>query len=311
MSSRMASLFRLVALALALFASGAFVVTEADARAGRGFSFGSRGGKTYSAPPATSTAPRAAPVEKSITQPGRSATAAPAATPSRFGGFGALLMGGLIGAGLASLFGLGGMANVLGFLLQMLLIGGLVYLVVMFFRNRSSSGQPAMATASPEAARRLQTVTERTAANSYGGGGAPALNIVGADYDTFERLLKEVQNAYARGDRKALADRTTPEMLAGFAHELQENAQRGVSNDLSEPKLLKGDLAEAWREQGAEYATVAMRYEIIDATVETSSGRVVAGSTTKPEVVTEVWTFTRPTNGRADQWELSAIQQAA
>jgi predicted lipid-binding transport protein (Tim44 family) len=62
------------------------------------------------------------------------------------------LMGGLIGVGLGGLlFGHGlfggftGMASFLGLLLQIALIGGLVWLVVGFLRRRSSAGQPALA----------------------------------------------------------------------------------------------------------------------------------------------------------------------
>jgi predicted lipid-binding transport protein (Tim44 family) len=142
------------------------------------------------------------------------------------------------------------------------------------------------------------------------GAQAPELNITGDDYNAFERLLKEVQLAYANGDVDALSTRLTPEMLSHFARELDENKRRGVSNDLSEPKLLQGDLAEAWREGSSEYATVAMRYEIIDATVDLKSGRVLEGSTTEPQEVTELWTFYRPSGSTADKWELSAIQQA-
>jgi predicted lipid-binding transport protein (Tim44 family) len=53
-----------------------------------------------------------------------------------------------------------------------------------------------------------------------------------------------------------------------------------------------------------------MRYSIKDATVDASSGRVVSGSESEPQEVTELWTFRRPLNGNARQWELSAIQQA-
>src|SRR5262245_33882970 len=79
----------------------------AEARAGRGFSFGSRGQRTYTAPPVTNTAPKpAAPVERSMTQKGSPTAAAQNAQPaagaatqaSRFGGWRGLLMGGLIAA---------------------------------------------------------------------------------------------------------------------------------------------------------------------------------------------------------------------
>jgi predicted lipid-binding transport protein (Tim44 family) len=51
-----------------------------------------------------------------------------------------------------------------------------------------------------------------------------------------------------------------------------------------------------------------MRFSLLDATVD-GSGRVVSGSWTAPQEVTEIWTFRRRQGGTARQWELSAIQQ--
>ena len=149
------SIARLGGLSLALAATLALMVSVADARVGSG---GSRGNRTFNTPPATNTAPKpAAPLERSMTQPGTSKVAQgpalPAGAASRFGGgFGGLLMGGLLGAGLfgllsgAGLFGgLTGLASFLGLLLQVALIAGIAYLVIGYFRNRN---QPALARAS-------------------------------------------------------------------------------------------------------------------------------------------------------------------
>jgi predicted lipid-binding transport protein (Tim44 family) len=314
MSSRTGKLAKMLWLSIVTAACLAVMTDLADARVGGGGSAGSRGGRTFQAPPATNTAPKAAPIERSMTQPGKTTTAQgtqsgpAAAQPSRFGGWRSLLLGGLIGAGLASLFGLGAMAQVLGFLLQIALIGGVIWLAVAFFRSRS--GQPALAgaTASGGQGQARQGASYRNGA-ILGGGGAP-LTIASDDYDAFERLLGEIQTAYGRRDLKALGDRATPEMLSYFAEELDADAKKGVRNEVSQVKLLQGDLAEAWREPDGEYATVAMRYSLVDASVETAAGRVLTGSKTAPQEVTEVWTFRRPSNGTARQWELSAIQQA-
>jgi len=131
-------------------------IATADARPGGGGSFGSRGGRTFSAPPVTTTAPRtAAPMERSMTQPGQPSPgfAAPAGAqrPGMFGrpGFGTGLLGGLLGAGLLGMLfghglfgGIGGILSLFGMLLQFALIAGLVMLALRFFRNRA---QPAMA----------------------------------------------------------------------------------------------------------------------------------------------------------------------
>src|SRR5258708_16591652 len=66
LSLRVRPLLALCAVAAVL----AFAMTDADARAGRGGSFGSRGSPTFSAPPSTTTSPRARPVQRRITPPG-------------------------------------------------------------------------------------------------------------------------------------------------------------------------------------------------------------------------------------------------
>jgi predicted lipid-binding transport protein (Tim44 family) len=80
---------------------------------------------------------------------------------------------------------------------------------------------------------------------------------------------------------------------------------------VSGAKLLQGDLSEAWQEPGAEYASVAMRYSVLNPIIDQASGRIVSGSATVPEEVTELWTFQRPRGATARDWQLSAIQQAS
>lgn len=323
MFSRSRLLLNAGIIAVALAGTSALLADFADARSGGGRSFGSRGGRTFATPPTTNTAPKpAAPMEKSMTQPGQPGTAASSSLPaagaaaaqtsrfSSFGGWRGLLMGGLIGAGLASLFGMGAFANVLGFLLQAALIAGIVYFVLAYFRNRRA--QPALAGAPVGTARPRESYNYRPTTGGLGGGNSnAALNLKPQDFEQFEKLLGEVQVAYGRGDLDALGQRLTPEMLSYFAEELDGNAKKGVRNEVSQPKLLKGDLSEAWSEANDDYATVAMRYALIDTTVDIASGRVVSGDRSKPQEVTEMWTFRRPRSGTTAQWELSAIQQAA
>jgi predicted lipid-binding transport protein (Tim44 family) len=316
------SFSRLSIFTLALMAALTFAVDAADARAGGGRSFGSRGSRTFDAAPPTPTAPKAAaPMERSMTQPGAPATAqrvnppATAAAPSRFGGFGGMLMGGFLGAGLFGLLsgsglfgGLSGIASVLGLLLQLALIGGAAWLILNYFRRRN---QPAMAhgpTGRSRSAAPLD-VLSRSRPTAASNGGSGRLTIGSADYDAFEKLLGDIQGAYGREDTDALGAMTTPEMLSYFSQDLAENAKKGLRNEVSGAKLLQGDLSEAWRENGSDYATVAIRYSLIDALVDRATGRVVSGNRTVPQEVTEVWTFRRDDRDSAAGWQLSAIQQ--
>jgi predicted lipid-binding transport protein (Tim44 family) len=319
-------LFRPLLAALAVAAVFTMVVADADARPRT--SSGSRGSKTYSAPPPTATAPNtAAPVNRSMTQPG---TAAPtsAARPQApqpgglFGGFGrglaGGLLGGLLGAGLIGMLmgngflgGLAGFASIMGLLLQVAVIGGIGFLLFRWWQRRSQpkeayAGMPRDMANDPQ---------QRTALGGFGfGGGAPAdaptgepLQIEGQDFDTFQRLLGEIQTAYGREDLAALRQHLTPEMLSYYAEELSENASRGVVNQISDVKLEQGDLSEAWREGDKEYASVAMRYSLIDRYVDRATGKAADGNDQRQEAI-EVWTFTR---ARGGNWLLSAIQQAS
>ena len=125
----------------------------AEARAGDGGSFGSRGGMTYSAPPPTSTAPYAQPMQRSMTpsapQPGYGGGPAYQQPMRSGGGFMSGLMGGLIGAGIGGLLlghgFIGGGMGIFGFL-GMLLQLFLLYLVVRWVYRLVTGGRsPAMA----------------------------------------------------------------------------------------------------------------------------------------------------------------------
>jgi predicted lipid-binding transport protein (Tim44 family) len=308
-------LIALAAIATALV----LVAADANARAGGGFSGGSRGMRTYSAPPATSTAPNtAAPIQRSVTQPGSTATTGvgSGARPGLLGGglFGGGLLGGLaagfIGAGLFGMLfghgmfgGMGGFASILGLLLQIALVVIVARLLFAWWQRRNSPA-PAYAAAHPATGHAFGGL----GAMLGGGNAAPAgepLTIDKADYDAFERLLGDVQAAYSAEDLAALRREVTPEMLSYFSEQLSENASRGLINRVTGVKLEQGDLAEAWREGGVDYASVAMRFALTDSMVERSSGRTVEGGS--PSEATELWTFMR---ARGGNWLLSAIQQS-
>lgn len=307
----------LIALAAIATALTLVATDAADARVGGGSSAGSRGMRTFSTPAPTRTAPTAAPIQRSVTQPGTAtAGAAGAARPGLLGGglFGGGLLGGLaagfIGAGLFGMLfghgfmgGMGGFASLLGLIIQVVLVIWVARLAFAWWQRRNV---PAYATqaASPAAG------AGGAALGGFGGlfgGNAPAgepVTIEKADYDAFEQLLGDIQAAYSAEDLSALRAHVTPEMVSYFAEDLAENASRGVINRVSNVKLLQGDLSEAWREGGVDYATVAMHFALTDSMVERASGRTVEGGS--PSEVTELWTFMRVRNGA---WLLSAIQQ--
>ena len=300
-----------IAIMLALAIPALSVVTPADARIGGGLSSGSRGSRSFSAPPSTSTAPgTASPFNRSFSQP-----SSPSYGPGMSGGLfnrpgGGLLRGlaaGFLGAGLFGLLfggglfsGLGGFSSILGLLLQIGLIVLLARWAMSWWQRRNMT-EPAYAGAGPTSSPNF-----RTGMGGLGFGTASTpLQIQPADYEAFERLLVEMQQAYSNEDVARIRTLATPEMVAFFTQDMQQNRARNQVNKVSDTKLLQGDLAEAWREGDTDYASVAMRFSMIDKYVDIASGRLVGGSD-QPVEATEVWTFTRPRGGN---WILSAIQQ--
>jgi predicted lipid-binding transport protein (Tim44 family) len=314
--------FRL-AFAMILAASLALAPGLAEARAGGSTSMGSRGSRTYSAPPSTNTAPStAAPMQRSMTPtPSAPSNApfgapAPASRPGLFGGspFMSGLMGGLIGAGIGGLLfghsafgGMSGFAGFLGLLLQIFLVVMVVRWLFRWFMRRQ---QPAMAGGPSIFGRDAEQAPMTRSVNGSGGygqaGAASAVAIQPADFQQFEQLLQTVQAAWSHQDLASLQAVATPEMVSYFADQLAAQTSRGVRNTVTDVKLEQGDLSEAWAENGREYATVAMRFSMVDVTRD-SAGRVLEGDPARRTQATEVWTFVRAPGG---QWILSAIQQA-
>jgi predicted lipid-binding transport protein (Tim44 family) len=319
-------------------AVAAFVMIAADLADARSRqSTGSRGTRTDAAPATTTTAPTARPMERTMTQPTNPAAnvaarpglqGSPAAGLMSRPGFMGGMFAGLLGAGLIGLLlgggltgGLGGLASFLGLALQVGIIALIGWLLYTLWQRRS---QPATAMgpsmrdmpSSPSSQQSYQHnasglgggLGAGVGRTGYGAAAAPPSNpdeigTTSADFDTFERLLGEVQTAYGAEDIAKLRNLVTPEMASYYMEELNANASRGVVNRISDVKLLQGDPAEAWREGDTEYCTVAVRYSLKDEIVDRASGRVIEGGV---DEAVEVWTYMRVRGGN---WIVSAVQQ--
>jgi predicted lipid-binding transport protein (Tim44 family) len=319
---------RLMAAAALMLTLSTMAVTPADAR--RGGNFGSRGSRTYSAPASIYGSSRSVPIERSMTPRG-AAQSSPAYNPgfgqpqsyrqagSRFGGFGGGLVGGLIAGGLIGHFfgggmsgwGNGGGGGMLASLLQVAILGGIVWLVIGFFRRRSG----VQGSAVRENYRASAGFAPSDAPGPWAGGSVPAqqasdqgqdIALTPRDQQDFERLLTDVQGAFGREDYGRLRQLTTPEIMSYLSEEISQNATQGRRNDVSATRLLDAEVSEAWREASGDYATIALRYESIDVMRDRDTNAIVAGSPTTPTETTELWTFIRGADG---VWKLSAIQE--
>src|SRR5882724_9280470 len=224
-----------IAVVLSLALPLMLAISSADARIGGGGSSGSRGGRTFSAPPSTSTAPGTAqPLNRTMTQPGNPGVGAPAAGGGGFfnrpgmgmlgglaaGFLGAGLLGMLFGGGMFS--GLGGLSSIFGLILQIGLIIIVVRLAMSWWQRRHA---PAAAYAGPAAGPGQQASFRTGTGFGLGSGSAP-IEIGPADYEAFERLLGDIQAAWSNEDVARLHTLATPEMVSYFTKDLEQNKAR-------------------------------------------------------------------------------------
>lgn len=323
--------YRLLTALLALLVAFS-LASESWARAGKSGSMGSRGSRTYDRPIERSVTPPpapapAAPAAPGVTQPGAqpmynpgavrnpamAQPMAPAAQPGFFqrnpvmGG----LLGGLVGVGIGSmLFGhspamaaasdAAPMASLMGTLLQVALIGGLVWLAFRLFRRRQPAHAQGPATGYHREA--AQPMAHAPAAGRV----AKEFEPSAADQEAFTQVIAGVQKAWTEGNPVALRRYATPEVVGWMSEDLSRDQSNGVRNVVEDVQLLKGDISESWREGELEYATAVITFSAKDYVVRIDDGQVVEGDARNPVEATEAWTFVRSPGGT---WLLSAIEQ--
>lgn len=280
--------------------------TDAWARARSG---GSRGSRTYSAPARPAPASPDMPASPSPTP-----TPAPQ-RPGLFGGFGGfggilggLLIGGLLGGLLFGAHGFG-----IG-LLDILLIGGGLFLLLTMLRRRQAAQAPSYAMAGgPTMASPPATETGRERPdNSDLGRGIGHLRTLDPTFDPAALatlaggVFTRVQQSVMARDLTSVRDYLAPEMLALLQEQCDQLRSARRTNRIERIDVRGTELTEAWQETGRDYATVEIRASLLDYTVDDTTGAVVEGSRSELQTVEEFWTFTRPVGTKP--WRLAAIQ---
>jgi len=311
-----------IAFAVSLVAAA---YQEADARAGGGRSFGSRGARTYKAPSRTVNPSPSSPQ----TAPASPQQPFPQAQPQRQGGsflrgLAGGVVGGLLGGMLFRSLGLAGPGAGGGIgIFDILLIGGILYLIYRFVASRRRESAQT-AGGAQQSWRQAETVelppqqygfgqpAQATPVDETSFGLAHVRQMDGAfDENRFKETAQDVffrvQGAWTRRDLAPVADLLTQEMQVTFRQQIDELKAAGSINRLENIAVREVDITEAWQEEGKDYLTVRFLASILDYTTD-EAGKVVAGSDTEPVKFEEYWTFSRPVG--PNQWKLSAIQQA-
>jgi predicted lipid-binding transport protein (Tim44 family) len=122
-----------------------------------------------------------------------------------------------------------------------------------------------------------------------------------------------IVTSFAEGNRKALRDLLSKDVLEGFSGAIGEREARGERIEQNFVGINKADILEAEVKSGVANITVRFVSQLITATRD-KSGTVVAGDPTRITDVTDIWTFSRDiSTARArsnPNWRLIATQDA-
>ena len=320
----MRTMSRLLSGVVILTVLAMVVPDEVWARAGGGMSSGSRGTRSYSSPSRSYSAP--SPSTSPSTRP--TPAPAPMAQPAPAGGFLRSMAGGIVGGLLGGMLfrslGFAGGADGAGGggfgMMDMLLLAGIAYLIYWFVR-RKRAAQEAPATA----------YSSQMVGDVYGSG-APTATLdapgwqqdrdrglghlrqmdPGFDEAAFREMCTDrffqIQAAWMRRDADKLRPLLTEEMQGVFGKQIAAAKAKRQINKLENITVRSVELTEAWQESGQDYITARLLANLLDYTVDDTTGTIVDGSDSAPVKFEEFWTWVRPV-GKND-WRLGAINQA-
>jgi predicted lipid-binding transport protein (Tim44 family) len=131
--------------------------------------------------------------------------------------------------------------------------------------------------------------------------------------DGARQAYEIIVTAFAEGNRKALRDLLSREVLDGFSASISERENRGERVEQNFVGINKADILEAEVKSGIASITMRFVSQLITASRD-KAGTVVAGDPTRITDVTDIWTFSRDiSTARArsnPNWRLVATQDA-
>jgi predicted lipid-binding transport protein (Tim44 family) len=287
---------RLVSFFIALMLLVPFLEDAEAKRFGGGRSFGSK--PTYSQPAKQQSTARQETGTQQTTQ------AAPGATAPRPGGMmggmlGGLLMGGLIGSLLMG----GGFGAGIG-LIEILLIGGGLYLLFRVLKSRRSAMEPALQGAGAGAGASAsgwggEWDRLRSGGGSAGQAQAQTINVPpGFDQEDFlegaKAMYTRMQESWSTRDMEDIASFVTP----GMMEEVRRQDGEDPTRQRVEVMLVNARLLEVRSEGSQSVASVFFDVLLREDPNES-----------RPTQAREVWHFVRDDSVKGDSWRLEGIQQ--
>lgn len=313
----------IVCLLLVLFWLG--LESEVFARAGGGRSSGSRG---YSSGGSSQRSPGAAPApqQREYQQPRQQPQPPPASAGRSFlSGMAGGLVGGLLGGMLFRSLGFaggseGGGGFGFGDILIILIILGVIYFLVKWFRSRqtlqmNAAGAGSLPYSFPlpsSAPTEVPPVPEERIEEPKVEG---LRNIKAMDpyfsegsfKDLAEDNFFKIQSAWTKRDMRGVSHLLNPEMLNTFQKDVDKLLSEKRMNRLENIAVREVEIVDAGQDRGEEFITVKFYANLLDYVVDETNNQIVSGSSTDPVKFMEYWTFSR--NVGEKHWVLAGITQ--
>lgn len=178
---------------------------------------------------------------------------------------------------------------------------------------KREAGQPA-AKAEPEA--RAATAAPAAVAAHYAGPAGPGLTDIAEtdrsfDPETFVQgaraAYKMVVEAYAEGDRKALATLLAQRVLEAYSKAIEEREEKGHSQTTELERLREAEIVEASLNDNRARIKVRFTAELATETRD-EAGERISGDLAQLKTVSEVWSFERDVTSSDPNWKLAGVK---
>jgi len=239
--------------------------------------------------------------------------------------FGRGLAGGLLGGALGgmlfgSMFGMGGSG--MG-ILPLLILGFIRYMFYRKFKQRPSGssspgfrpppsqgggsfqgfGQSAETTPPPVPPIQEQTLEDGLAQIQQTDPGFDSAHFKDVASDVFFKI----QAGWMRRDLSAYRHLLGDTLAAEYEEHFADMKAKGEINKLESIAIRKVEIVDAGSDGQEDFITVLFTANLLDYTVDETSGEVKSGSDTEPVKFAERWTWARPVG--TENWKLEGIEE--
>lgn len=261
-------------------------------------------------------------------------------TPRRSSSFMRGLGGGLLGGAIGSML-FGGMSHGAGMggggvggsgigLFEILIIGGLIFFLYKKFagKNRKKSNRSLFsvpdtqsaagggdADASAPQSRPPDMAPDNISDMASGDPAAEELDTIrhydsGFDPESFKEFAQDVffkvQAAWTRRDISVMKKYLGTQLLGEYERHFADLKAKGQENRLENIAVRKVDIVDMGEMDGEPFVIIQFRANLLDYTVDETSGKVIEGSSSDPVKFLERWAFSK--SGSSD-WKLEGIQE--